>query len=203
MPKLLSPQFGIIIFLKPFNPYSKSHFLMSVWLTFGNMTQATLIDPSINGTMNVLNSCLKANSVKRVVLTSSCSAIRYRYDVQQLCPLNESHWTDPDYCKSYNVRTNLSFSVLFHVSFQCRGRSIQFNRPKSRGLLLFLFFLYFLHLGILAALVCICKDFGRERGLAHGKRTWDGSSCGEPIFCCWPLAYTKANQHTASPTQHY
>ncbi|KAA0034552.1 tetraketide alpha-pyrone reductase 2-like [Cucumis melo var. makuwa] len=61
------------------------------------------IKASINGTVNVLNSCLKANSVKRVVLTSSCSAIRCRYNVQQLCPLNESHWTDPDYCKRYNL----------------------------------------------------------------------------------------------------
>ena len=65
--------------------------------------QATLIDPCINGTLNVLGSCSKASSVKRVVLTSSCSAIRYRDDVQQVSPLNESHWSDPEYCKRHNV----------------------------------------------------------------------------------------------------
>lgn len=65
--------------------------------------QATLIDPCINGTLNVLNSCSKANTVKRVVLTSSCSSIRYRDDVQQVSPLNESHWSDPEYCKRYDL----------------------------------------------------------------------------------------------------
>ncbi|CAJ1932425.1 unnamed protein product [Sphenostylis stenocarpa] len=64
--------------------------------------QANLIDPCIKGTLNVLNSCVKAK-VKRFVLTSSCSSIRYRDDVQQLCPLNESHWTDLEYCKRYNL----------------------------------------------------------------------------------------------------
>ncbi|KAH9626822.1 hypothetical protein KSS87_002467 [Heliosperma pusillum] len=62
-----------------------------------------LINPAIKGTLNVLNSCIKGGSVKRVVLTSSCSAIRYRDDVQQVSPLNESHWSDPDYCKRYNL----------------------------------------------------------------------------------------------------
>ncbi|KNA10778.1 hypothetical protein SOVF_141130 [Spinacia oleracea] len=65
--------------------------------------QALLIDPCIRGTLNVLNSCKKAISVKRVVLTSSCSAIRYRDDASQVSPLNESHWSDPEYCKRYNL----------------------------------------------------------------------------------------------------
>ncbi|WJX57756.1 Tetraketide alpha-pyrone reductase 2 [Trifolium repens] len=64
--------------------------------------QVTLIDPCIKGTQNVLNSCIKAK-VKRVVLTSSCSSIRYRDDVQQISPLNESHWSDSEYCKRYNL----------------------------------------------------------------------------------------------------
>ncbi|KAL3830919.1 hypothetical protein ACJIZ3_019721 [Penstemon smallii] len=62
-----------------------------------------LIDPCIKGTLNVLNSCKNASSVKRVVLTSSCSSIRYRYDVEKVCPLNESHWSDLKYCESYNL----------------------------------------------------------------------------------------------------
>ncbi|XP_071694549.1 tetraketide alpha-pyrone reductase 2-like [Rutidosis leptorrhynchoides] len=65
--------------------------------------QETLVDPCIKGTMNVLSSCKKAHSVKRVVLTSSCSSIRYRYDAQQVSPLNESHWSDTEYCKKYNL----------------------------------------------------------------------------------------------------
>ncbi|XP_054810203.1 tetraketide alpha-pyrone reductase 2-like isoform X2 [Prosopis cineraria] len=66
--------------------------------------KTTLIDPAIKGTVNVLNSCI-TGQVKRVVLTSSCSSIRYRDDVQQqaLSSLNESHWSDLEYCKRYNT----------------------------------------------------------------------------------------------------
>ncbi|KAI8527663.1 hypothetical protein RHMOL_Rhmol12G0093300 [Rhododendron molle] len=67
------------------------------------MLQTTLIDPCIKGTQNVLSSCTNASSVRRVVLTSSCSSIRYRNDVQQVSPLNESHWSDLEYCKHYNL----------------------------------------------------------------------------------------------------
>ncbi|MBA0804607.1 hypothetical protein Gohar_004180 [Gossypium harknessii] len=72
---------------------------------FHTASPATLIDPCIKGTLNVLRSCSKASSVKRVVLTSSCSSIRYRFDVQkqQITSLDESHWSDPEYCKRYNV----------------------------------------------------------------------------------------------------
>ncbi|XP_004510886.1 tetraketide alpha-pyrone reductase 2-like [Cicer arietinum] len=78
------------------------HTASPVLVPYDNNIQATLIDPCIKGTKNVLNSCAKAN-VKRVVLTSSCSSIRYRDDVQQISPLNESHWSDPDYCKRHNL----------------------------------------------------------------------------------------------------
>ncbi|MFQ6657664.1 hypothetical protein Gotur_027247 [Gossypium turneri] len=72
---------------------------------FHTASPASLIDPCIKGTLNVLRSCSKASSVKRVVLTSSCSSIRYRFDVQkqQITSLDESHWSDPEYCKRYNV----------------------------------------------------------------------------------------------------
>ncbi|KAJ1385765.1 hypothetical protein SESBI_41366 [Sesbania bispinosa] len=70
---------------------------------FHTASPATLIEPCIKGILNVLNSCVKAK-VKRVVLTSSCSSIRYRDDMQQVSPLNESHWSDPEYCKHYNEK---------------------------------------------------------------------------------------------------
>ncbi|XP_071703714.1 tetraketide alpha-pyrone reductase 2-like [Rutidosis leptorrhynchoides] len=72
-------------------------------VSYEDNVQEKLIDPTIKGTMNVLNSCKKSKSVNRVVLTSSCSAIRYRYDVQKVSPLNESHWSDTEYCKEHNL----------------------------------------------------------------------------------------------------
>ncbi|OWM75780.1 hypothetical protein CDL15_Pgr009424 [Punica granatum] len=79
------------------------HTAAPVLVPYDDNVQATLIDPCIKGTLNVLNSCSKASSIKRVVLTSSCSSIRYRDDATDVSPLNESHWSDLEYCKRYNL----------------------------------------------------------------------------------------------------
>jgi len=42
--------------------------------------QKTLIEPALHGTLNVLEACKKSGTVKRVVLTSSASAIRCYHD---------------------------------------------------------------------------------------------------------------------------
>ncbi|KAF6165775.1 hypothetical protein GIB67_012672, partial [Kingdonia uniflora] len=62
-----------------------------------------LIKPCVEGVANLLKSCSKASTVKRVVLTSSCSSIRYRDDVQNISPLNESHFSDLEYCQRNNL----------------------------------------------------------------------------------------------------
>lgn len=55
--------------------------------------------------MNLMNSCAKSrNTLRRIVLTSSSTAIRYRFDATQVSPLKESQWTDLDYCKHFKVR---------------------------------------------------------------------------------------------------
>lgn len=79
------------------------HTASPVLVPYDENVKANLIDPCIKGTLNVLSSCKKARSCRRVVLTSSCSAIRYRDDAQQISPLNESHWSDTEYCKRYNL----------------------------------------------------------------------------------------------------
>ncbi|KAJ9163352.1 hypothetical protein P3X46_023029 [Hevea brasiliensis] len=101
------------------------HTASPVLVPYDDNIQATLIDPCIKGTMNVLTSCAKASSVKRVVLTSSCSSIRYRYDVQQVCPLNESHWSDPEYCKCYN---------LWYAYAKTIGEKEAWRIAKERGI---------------------------------------------------------------------
>ncbi|OIT19593.1 tetraketide alpha-pyrone reductase 2 [Nicotiana attenuata] len=79
------------------------HTASPVSVPYDDNVEKTLIDPSVKGTLNVLNSCKKATNLKRLVLTSSCSAIRYRDDAQQVSPLNESHWSDLQYCQRYNL----------------------------------------------------------------------------------------------------
>lgn len=79
------------------------HTASPVLVPYNDNIQENLIDPCIKGTLNVLSSCKKASSVKRVVLTSSCSSVRYRDDIKQVSSLNESHWSDPEYCARYNL----------------------------------------------------------------------------------------------------
>ncbi|KAG1334801.1 tetraketide alpha-pyrone reductase 2 [Cocos nucifera] len=79
------------------------HTACPVFVSSDQGIQEKLINPAIKGTANVLQSCSKASSVRRVVLTSSCSCIRYRDDATRASPLNESSWSDIDYCKRYSL----------------------------------------------------------------------------------------------------
>ena len=68
-----------------------------------------LIDPAVVGTLNVLNSCAKAKSVRRVVLTSSTAAVRMRADLDNItAPLDESVWSDLQFCTKYKVSVYLN-----------------------------------------------------------------------------------------------
>ncbi|KAK1298653.1 Tetraketide alpha-pyrone reductase 2 [Acorus calamus] len=79
------------------------HTASPVLVQYDQNIKETLIDPCIKGTTNLLISCSKASSVKRVVITSSCSSIRYRDDTGEVSPLNESQWSNPEYCKRHNL----------------------------------------------------------------------------------------------------
>nr|QFQ61501.1 dihydroflavonol 4-reductase [Dryopteris erythrosora] len=61
-----------------------------------------LIIPAIEGTLNVLNACAKSNCLKRVVLTSSMAAVSTQTLAKSGFIVDESCWSDPDYCKERN-----------------------------------------------------------------------------------------------------
>ena len=76
-----------------------------------------MVDPAVNGTLNVLRSCKKSNTVKRVVVTSSSSTIRIRNDIEPEQMLDEKSWTSLDICYQFkvNVETfmpNLNQSIF-------------------------------------------------------------------------------------------
>jgi nucleoside-diphosphate-sugar epimerase len=77
--------------------------------------QAEVIDPAVNGTLNVLASCAKAQT-KKVVLTSSISAIIFTNKRNSMGGIDESLWSDPDFCRENKVLWSSHFaSYIFLV----------------------------------------------------------------------------------------
>uniref|UniRef100_A0A1J3H932 Tetraketide alpha-pyrone reductase 2 n=1 Tax=Noccaea caerulescens TaxID=107243 RepID=A0A1J3H932_NOCCA len=73
-------------------------------VTTTHYTANLLVDPNASGTMNLMKSCEKSrNTVRKIVLTSSSTSIRFRYDATKVSPLNESHWSDPEYCEDFKL----------------------------------------------------------------------------------------------------
>ncbi|MBA0713140.1 hypothetical protein Goshw_003570, partial [Gossypium schwendimanii] len=64
---------------------------------------AELLDPAVKGTLNVLNSCANSSSIKRVVLTSSIAAVTYNGKPRTPDVVDESWFTDLDYCRGLKV----------------------------------------------------------------------------------------------------
>ncbi|CAI0420728.1 unnamed protein product [Linum tenue] len=61
-----------------------------------------LIDPAVKGTLNVLKSCAKMPSVKRVVLTSSmASVVCNRKPLSAGVVIDETWFSDPEFCAKY------------------------------------------------------------------------------------------------------
>ncbi|XP_021742550.1 tetraketide alpha-pyrone reductase 1-like [Chenopodium quinoa] len=78
-----------------------------------NDPQADLIDPAIKGTINVLTSCKKFSSIKRVVLTSSMAAVLFTGKPQAPeVVVDESWFSDPELCKE----PIMSISMWYRIS---------------------------------------------------------------------------------------
>ncbi|XP_060670632.1 phenylacetaldehyde reductase-like isoform X2 [Ziziphus jujuba] len=79
--------------------HTASPILLSV-----NDPQAELIDPAVKGTLNVLKSCLKVASIKRVVVTSSFASVAA--NGKPLTPdvvVDETWFSDVAYCEQQKL----------------------------------------------------------------------------------------------------
>ncbi|KAG9454268.1 hypothetical protein H6P81_007172 [Aristolochia fimbriata] len=59
-----------------------------------------MIEPAVEGTLNVLRSCAKTKTVKRVVLTSSTSAICRNPEIEEGRVVTEENWSDTEFLLS-------------------------------------------------------------------------------------------------------
>lgn len=88
--------------------------------------QKELVDPAVKGTLNVL-AAAKKFGVRRVVLTSSISAMVPNPGWPTGRVVDESCWTDLDYCRQRQVSLSLSLKLYYHSTTCYFNFSIRSN----------------------------------------------------------------------------
>ncbi|PON74265.1 NAD(P)-binding domain containing protein [Parasponia andersonii] len=81
--------------------------------------KAELIDPALKGTLNVLRSCVKAPSIKRVVLTSSIASVLF--NGKPLTPdvvVDETWFSDPVFCEESKLWYMLSKTLAEEAAWK-------------------------------------------------------------------------------------
>ncbi|EOY10130.1 PREDICTED: cinnamoyl-CoA reductase 1 [Theobroma cacao] len=81
--------------------------------------QAEMIDPAVKGTLNVLRSCAKVPSIKRVVITSSVAAVVY--NGRPLGPdvkVDETWFSDPTFCEKSKLWYMLSKTLAEEAAWK-------------------------------------------------------------------------------------
>ncbi|GLU00308.1 hypothetical protein SLE2022_176850 [Rubroshorea leprosula] len=81
--------------------------------------KADLIDPALKGTLNVLKSCTKVPSIKKVVLTSSMAAVTY--NGKSLIPdvvVDETWFSDAAFCENSKLWYMLSKTLAEEAAWK-------------------------------------------------------------------------------------
>ncbi|MED6172988.1 hypothetical protein PIB30_055171 [Stylosanthes scabra] len=100
------------------------HTASPVMLRVVNDPQAELLDPAVKGTLNVLQSCAKSPSVKRVILTSSISAVVFTD--RPLNPdvvVDETWFSDPDICSKLERWYSLSKTLAEDAAWKFANKN--------------------------------------------------------------------------------
>ncbi len=82
--------------------------------------QRDLVDPAVHGTRNVLGACMKAGTVKRVVLTSSMAAVSDEPDSNHV--LTERDW---------NLKSNLKRNPYYYSKTQAEKAAWEFMEREK------------------------------------------------------------------------
>lgn len=94
----------------------------SPYLLESKKPQQEMVDPAVNGTLDVLRACAEATSVKRVVLTSSIAAITDEPDDDYV--FTETDW---------NSKSSLARNPYFYSKALAEQAAWNFMREQARG----------------------------------------------------------------------
>ncbi|QHO39250.1 hypothetical protein HN51_005477 [Arachis hypogaea] len=87
--------------------------------------KAEMLEPALQGTLNVLRSCKKNPTLRRVVLTSSSSTLRVRDDLDPKVPLDESSWSSLELCEKLQAWYVMSKTMAERAAWEyCRENGI-------------------------------------------------------------------------------
>jgi cinnamoyl-CoA reductase len=70
--------------------------------------QEEMVEPAVRGTRYVIDAAAEAGTVRRVVLTSSIGAVAMDPRREPDAVVDESCWSDLDFCKKTKVRITCS-----------------------------------------------------------------------------------------------
>ncbi|XP_047327138.1 phenylacetaldehyde reductase-like [Impatiens glandulifera] len=79
---------------------------------------AEIVEPAVKGTINVLNSCAKTPSVRRVILTSSITAVSFTTRRSSEGVLDETWFSDPEHCKKNKLWYQLSKTLAEEAAWK-------------------------------------------------------------------------------------
>jgi nucleoside-diphosphate-sugar epimerase len=78
---------------------------------FGNgEAEEVVIQGAADGTLGILKACLNSKTVKRVVYTSSASAVAFNDSGVEM--MDGSYWSNVDYIRASNLSTGLYFKAV-------------------------------------------------------------------------------------------
>ncbi|RWW06519.1 hypothetical protein GW17_00030142 [Ensete ventricosum] len=85
-----------------------------------------VIKPTINGMMNVLESCAKAGTVRRVVFTSSAGTTGVHARRKE--EYDENSWSDVEFCRAKKMT-----GWFVHLDDLCMAHIFLFEHPQAKG----------------------------------------------------------------------
>ncbi|XP_062174245.1 phenylacetaldehyde reductase-like [Alnus glutinosa] len=94
------------------------HIASPVFFT-ANDPQSEIVDPAVKGTLNVLRSCAKVPSIKRVIITSSMASVMFnRKPVTPDVVVDETWFSDPVLCKEEKLWYHLSKTLAEEAAWK-------------------------------------------------------------------------------------